>query len=609
MWIRRSQPGCRHSAATAFSAIFAKRACWHANYDAPPHAIPGPVECPWPPQASVAPKAMLSKRKALAVCALPRRPAPSALPATEPPVPPGRRCLATAAPPPATARNPPAAPPPDLHAAAATNDVQQLRRLLSGRALRQLDAPGGPAGRTPLAAAAAAGHGEAVVLLLSAGADAAAADAGTREAALHVAAARQDERIVQLLVNGGAAPEARDAGGRTPAHAAAAAVCGASAGALLCLARCAPHLLGSPDSRGDTPLHLLSALPPRRCLPALSALAAGGLLNREALSLQNAQGLTAGMLARAAGSAEVERLLLSAAGCIASGGSRCRRAGRSHAADGPTVLSQAPAATQESPLLAAVERGQQGVLQSLLQGPAGERRQLRKPAGCVPIPLPLPSHALALPLAALDPNCPGDAAASERLLRAALQPGRVPLLRLLLGLPPQAAAGCRARTMALDAAALAQRLGRNPAHHALCHSSAEALACLLAAGCPPGAVLPGTAQPLLVAAAGRLDAGRCRVLLQAGARAGDTDVHGHSALDVVLALCTDAELVGPGDGKHGLASMGWRACADKHGLRIAPPSSHSHWHLCLAPPRADPTDSGRDAGWRRRLRASAAAAG
>lgn len=149
----------------------------------------------------------------------------------------------------------------------------------------------------------------------------------------------------------------------------------------------------------------------------------------------------------------------------------------------------------------------------------------------------------------MDPNCLEQSQLAERLLHAALQPGREPLLRLLLGLargqrPPPAscAVDCGAHH-ALDVAALAQRLQANPALHAIRRSSLEALRCLLAAGCPPGAVPAGTGLPPLVAAAGRLDTARCRALLDAGAPAGETDRHGQSALDAVLALCTDAQLV------------------------------------------------------------------
>ena len=119
------------------------------------------------------------------------------------------------------------------------------------------------------------------------------------------------------------------------------------------------------------------------------------------------------------------------------------------------------------------------------------------------------------------------------LLEAALRPGREPLLALLLA---PAARG-------LDVAELAQRQRCNPASYAVQQSSLEALRLLLAAGCPAGAVPPGSGLPLLLVAAGRLDAARCRLLLEAGACAAELDGSGHSSLDAALALCTDARLV------------------------------------------------------------------
>lgn len=155
-------------------------------------------------------------------------------------------------------------------------------------------------------------------------------------------------------------------------------------------------------------------------------------------------------------------------------------------------------------------------------------------------------------IAGLDPDCPGDPLGAERLLHAALRPGREALLRCLLGLQadgrPQLACGtCRP----LHVAALAERLQASPLLHAVRRSSLEGMSCLLAAGCPPGAVPAGTGQPPLVAAASRLDAARCRLLIAAKAPAWEVDRQGQSALDALLSLCTDAQLVSwascPGD--------------------------------------------------------------
>lgn len=148
-----------------------------------------------------------------------------------------------------------------------------------------------------------------------------------------------------------------------------------------------------------------------------------------------------------------------------------------------------------------------------------------------------------------------------QLLRAALLPGREALLRVLLGLPPAGAEGqesvgglaapggpaaeeaAAAGRCHLNLAELARHLASNPANYALRHASLDALHCLLRSGCPADAVPGGGDVPLLVAAAGRLDAERCRLLLEAGAAADEAGPDGRSALDVVLALCTDPELV------------------------------------------------------------------
>lgn len=153
-------------------------------------------------------------------------------------------------------------------------------------------------------------------------------------------------------------------------------------------------------------------------------------------------------------------------------------------------------------------------------------------------------HHLWLIRAGLNPNCPGDAQAAERLLHAALQQGREPLLHRLLGLQAEEQrkpAHCTQQ--ALDVAALAERLQANPLLHAVRRSSLEGLRCLLVAGCPPGAVPAGSGLPPLVAAASRLDTARVQLLLRSKAPAGETDQRGQSALDAVLALCTDPTLV------------------------------------------------------------------
>lgn len=169
----------------------------------------------------------------------------------------------------------------------------------------------------------------------------------------------------------------------------------------------------------------------------------------------------------------------------------------------------------------------------------------------------------------LDPNCPGKPGNAEgalRLLQAALQPGREPLLQALLPLPPpvrqaeklrQGSPQRRAAELAellrwrhlaerwrhLDVAELAHRLQYNPALYAIRHSSLPALRLLLAAGCPAGAVPASGSQPLLVAAAWRLDTACIRALLEAGAVAGEVDQEGRSALDAVCELATDPGLV------------------------------------------------------------------
>lgn len=142
-------------------------------------------------------------------------------------------------------------------------------------------------------------------------------------------------------------------------------------------------------------------------------------------------------------------------------------------------------------------------------------------------------------------------------MEAALRPGREQLLRLLL--PPRlpvrvrlssptkhSAGGCSAgaeqRWQHLDIPAVATRM-QHPATYAVRHGSVPALRLLLGAGCPARATAGDAVPPPLVAAARRLDTERCRVLLAAGAQAGELDRQGRSALDAALELCTDARLV------------------------------------------------------------------
>ncbi|PRW56848.1 ankyrin repeat and kinase domain-containing 1-like [Chlorella sorokiniana] len=390
--------------------------------------------------------------------------------------------------------------------------------------------------------------------------------------------------MVQLLLNHGADVAACDSHGRTACHTAATHCSPASASAaLLCLARRAPRLLGqgAHGAGGDTPIHVLCRLPEAGCLPSLRALASGGLLTGAALGTANAAGQTPLALVAAVGSVAVVELLLRSGASPAPPspcpppcrgfdqpcGSRQRHSTAQHDAQ----QSPKPSAC---PLGAAAAGGHYGCLLALLWAGASASQlscsvlEQACQQGRADVAATLLAAGLALSsgeaqrlllvavergdealLAALlggglDPNSPGDAPAAERLLHVALRPGREALLRRLLGLwtderSQQACRMCRA----LDVSGLAGRLQANPLLFAVRHSSLEALRCLLAAGCPPGAMPPGAGLPPLVAAASRLDAARTALLLHAGAPAGETDRQGQSALDAVLALCTDARLV------------------------------------------------------------------
>ena len=505
-----------------------------------------------------------------------------------------------------------------------------MQRALA-RDARQLDAADAR-GRTALHLAASGGHLGAAEALLLAGADANASDAEGRTA-LHVAAGGGEESMVCLLLNHGASAAAADRRGRTALHAAAAS---GSAGALLCLARRSPHLLlAAQASSGDidTPLHTVCRRLKRDpSLLPLRALAAARLLTAQCLNAVDRCGCTPLWHAAEAGSAEAVRLLLgcgaapstpycqppctaalvaparssgslsctlSAAAChswdvvlpLLAAGVRAARLGshvllRAVAEGRADVASALLAAGLDSSrggaeaqaLRAAVERGSVQLLQGLLDGGGRLLRGGWLPgSGCCVGDVPplcclwLCSSALChYQPAGLHPSCGGDAAAAMGLLEAALQPGREPLLALLLAPAPHG----------LNVAALAQRQRSHPASYAMQHSSLEALRLLLAAGCPAGGVVASGGLPPLLVAAGRLDAALCRLLLDAGAFAAETDASGQSALDVALALCTDAQLV-----RVGLRQCGYVHCMCSRGP-LGPPASlcsvqPAGSHVCL----------------------------
>ena len=194
------------------------------------------------------------------------------------------------------------------------------------------------------------------------------------------------------------------------------------------------------------------------------------------------------------------------------------------------------------------------------------------------------------PCAGLDPNCPGSATDAQRLLQAALAPGREALLQRLL--PPPAAAQRCPPASRLDMPALATRLTANPALHAVRHASVPALRLLLQAGCPTGAVPAGAGTPPLVAAAARLDMQRCAALLAAGADAREADAHGRSALDVALELLGDQSLIDlAAEETHGAAAASERQQLQLVELLMGAGASCNRWladHRGTPPPLVHP---------------------
>lgn len=103
----------------------------------------------------------------------------------------------------------------DVFIAAATGSADRLAVLLRGR--RELLDAHGPDGWTPLGLASYFGKREAARLLLAAGADLRQRSANaTGNTALHAAVAGKRQPLVELLVEAGADPNATDAGGWTP---------------------------------------------------------------------------------------------------------------------------------------------------------------------------------------------------------------------------------------------------------------------------------------------------------------------------------------------------------------------------------------------------------
>jgi len=142
----------------------------------------------------------------------------------------------------------------------------------------QTKTPGGTLGDR-LAAAVAAGDGEAVAALVAAGADPSAID-GTGAPVLQGAAAGGSLAVVQALLAGGARADGRAADGTTALHAAARRGSDAVVRALLA----AGATVSAGDARGDTALHVAAAAGRLEVVEALldgeaspNALNAGGV--------------------------------------------------------------------------------------------------------------------------------------------------------------------------------------------------------------------------------------------------------------------------------------------------------------------------------------------